>query len=128
MKIRIARHTQHLQNIIHFYVDALGLKLLGQFNDHDGYSGVFIGLNQHDWHLEFTISAEAPQHQPDDDDLLVWYAGNQQEYEQINQRFLQHSIHPVTVKNPYWNSNGITYTDPDGFRIVIAKPPAHASF
>lgn len=128
MKIRIARHTQHLQSIIHFYVDVLGLNILGQFSDHDGYSGIFIGLSQHDWHLEFTTSAEAPHHQHDDDDLLVWYATSQQEYEDINQRFLQDSILPVTAKNPYWNSNGTTYTDPDGFRIVIAKPPNYASF
>lgn len=128
MKIRIARHTNHLQNIIRFYVDVLGLKLLGKFNDHDGYSGVFIGLSGHDWHLEFTTSIEAPQHQPDDDDLLVWYADTQQEYEEINLRFLQNSILPVNAKNPYWNNNGTTYTDPDGFRIVIAKPPAYESF
>jgi len=128
MKIRIARHTQHLQSIIRFYEDVLGLKILGQFNDHDGYSGVFIGLNKHDWHLEFTASAEPPQHQPDEDDLLVFYASDQQEYDDINYRFLHHSIMPIMAKNPYWNDNGTTYTDPDGFCIVIAKPPAYASF
>lgn len=26
----------------------------------------------------------------------------------------------VQSKNPYWNNNGSTYIDPDGFRIVIA--------
>ncbi|WP_342646704.1 VOC family protein [Mucilaginibacter sp. CSA2-8R] len=128
MKLRIARHTQHLQNIINFYVDVMGLQILGKFNDHNGYNGIFLGLSEHDWHLEFTTSAEAPQHQTDEDDLLVWYAASQQEYEEINQRFVQHAITPITAKNPYWNDNGTTYTDPDGFRIVIAKPPTYASF
>ncbi len=128
MKIRIARHTQCLQSITNFYVDVLGFKVLGRFNDHNGYNGIFIGLKQHDWHLEFTTSAEMPNHQPDDDDLLVWYSDSLQEYDEINQRFAQYTLSPITAKNSYWADNGTTYTDPDGFRIVIAKPPAYASF
>jgi catechol 2,3-dioxygenase-like lactoylglutathione lyase family enzyme len=127
MKIRIARHTANLKQITAFYCDVMGFNILGKFDDHNGYNGVFIGQNQQNWHLEFTTSADAPQHLPDEDDLLVWYADSQQEYDDINHRLSQHSIPSIKAKNPYWNDNGTTYTDPDGFRIVIAKPPAYVS-
>jgi hypothetical protein len=26
----------------------------------------------------------------------------------------------VKPKNPYWEKNGITFEDPDGFRVVIS--------
>jgi hypothetical protein len=77
MKFRIARHTTALNPIVRFYRDLLGLDVLGDFNNHNGYDGVFIGLPGADWHLEFTVSEEAPSHHPDNDDLLVLYLKNQ---------------------------------------------------
>ncbi|PTQ96879.1 glyoxalase/bleomycin resistance protein/dioxygenase superfamily protein [Mucilaginibacter yixingensis] len=120
MKLRTARHTDHLQPIIDFYTQLLGLQLLGEFKDHAGYDGVFIGIPHAAWHLEFTTSAEAPIHQPDDDDLLVFYPDTEKERNQILDRFRRADIAEVVAKNPYWNNNGRTFTDPDGFRIVIA--------
>ena len=76
MKFRIARHTTDLNRIIDFYGRILGLKVLGEFKDHHSYSGVFLGIPGESWHLEFTLSDAAPVHQPDDDDLLVFYASS----------------------------------------------------
>ena len=120
MKFRVARHTNNLKAITTFYTGVLGLKILGSFKDHDTYSGVFLGVQGLDWHLEFTSSNDAPAHQPDEDDLLVFYADSQDHYNKLLQRFSDNNIPSVTAKNPYWNVNGTTYLDPDGFRIVIA--------
>ena len=30
-------------------------------------------------------------------------------------------INSEKAKNPYWNTNGFTFKDPDGYRIVIAN-------
>lgn len=35
--LRIARPTDDLEAVARFYGDALGLRLLGSFEDHDGY-------------------------------------------------------------------------------------------
>jgi len=120
MKLRVARHTANLQPVIYFYCNLLGLEVLGSFQDHDGYNGVFIGLKNTGWHLEFTTSAQAPQHEPDDDDLLVFYQQSTGEYEALQHQLEAHHVPLVTAKNPYWNANGCTYSDPDGYRIVIA--------
>ena len=120
MKFRIARHTTELNRIIDFYGRVLGLKVLAQFKAHNNYDGVFLGLPGADWHLEFTVSDTVPNHVPDDDDLLVFYAETVVEFNAIKDKFIIEKIKPLTPKNPYWEKNGITFEDPDGFRIVIS--------
>lgn len=121
MKLRTARHTENLQPIIDFYCGVLDLEILGEFHNHEGYDGVFIGNRGSDWHLEFTVSSEKPHHEPDADDLLVFYAESDAEFEHLVGQFETNNIEPIAAKNPYWNANGKTYTDPDDFRIVISK-------
>jgi len=120
VNFRVARHTDNLEPIIKFYRDLLGLKVLGEFNNHDKYDGVFIGKEGLNWHLEFTTSEESPKHQTDKDDLLVFYLDSEEKYILLNQKFNENGLSSVQSKNPYWNKNGSMYIDPDGFRIVIA--------
>jgi len=120
MKFRIARHAKDLNRIIDFYGRVLGLKVLAQFKAHDKYDGVFLGMPGADWHLEFTVSDASPNHIPDEDDLLVFYAETVAEFKAIKEKFVAEKIKPVPPKNPYWEKNGITFEDPEGFRIVIS--------
>jgi len=120
MKFRIARHTKDLNRIIDFYGRILGLQVLGEFRDHYDYNGVFMGLPGAGWHLEFTTSTTPPEHQSDDDDLLVFYATSLPEFTAIKKRFVDNKVRHVKPKNPYWEKNGITFEDPDGYRIVIS--------
>jgi len=120
MKFRIARHTKDLNRIIDFYGRILGLKVLGEFKDHYNYNGVFLGIPGESWHLEFTVSNEPPSHSSDDDDLLVFYAESLDEFNKIKERLVANHVRHVRPKNPYWEKNGITFEDPDGFRIVIS--------
>ncbi len=122
MKFRSARHTDNLLPIISFYRNVLGLEILGDFKDHDGYDGVFLGIPGAGWHLEFTTSAEKVNHEPDDDDLLVFYPDSAEEHENTIRRFTENNIPALEPKNPYWKANGTTYADPDGYRIVIVEP------
>ena len=69
MQLRIARHTDNFAPIIRFYVELLGLELLGSFENHDQYDGIFIGKKGENWHLEFTKSKELAQHSFDADDV-----------------------------------------------------------
>ncbi|GET26016.1 VOC family protein [Prolixibacter sp. NT017] len=120
MKLRVARHTNDFTPLIEFYCGALGLEQLGKFSNHDGYDGIFLGKEGEDWHLEFTKSDVAPNHHPDDDDLLVFYIEAEQEYNELNQRIQSKGFQPMKPANPYWKANGTTYVDPDGFHVVIS--------
>lgn len=119
MKLRVARHTTDLFAILVFYRDILGLEIIGSFNDHDAYDGVFLGIPGASWHLEFTVSNEAPVHTPDEDDLLVFYV-TEELHGTLTDKLKAAGVPEVTAKNPYWKNNGITFSDPDGFRIVIS--------
>ncbi len=121
MKFRYARHTNNLEKIVAFYTTILKLEILGEFKNHSEYDGVFLGHKNRDWHLEFTTSNEKAKHTFDEDDLLVFYALNQQEYDSIFVAISTNAIKIIEAKNPYWNENGIMFLDPDGFRIVLAK-------
>lgn len=120
MKLRIARHTNDLNRMIDFYGRILGLKILGEFKNHQNYDGIFLGMPDADWHLEFTSSNNPPIHQPDDDDLLVFYASSIEEFTALKNKLITNHIKSVAPANPYWAKNGITFEDPDGFRIVIS--------
>ena len=127
MKFRSARHTHVLQPIIDFYVQIIGLEVLGKFENHQGYDGVFIGLpdalkSPNGWHLEFTVSWEPPLHRPDEDDLLVFYPETSEEFEAIIARAKFANIKSFRTKNPYWRKNGVAMLDPDGFGVVIVDP------
>jgi catechol-2,3-dioxygenase len=125
MKLRVARHTLNLKPLIVFYTDIIGLTVLGEFKDHAGYDGVFIGDDSWHWHLEFTTSATEPQHQPDDDDLLVFHVDSKEKYDAIIERATIKKTPKADPKNPYWIDNGITLIDPEGFRVVISIAQDH---
>lgn len=120
MTFRFARHTDNLDRIAKFYVEILGFEKLGEFKDHNGYDGLFLGLRDSDWHLEFTKSDEPADHKFDEDDVLVFYPSSNEEYQQLNTRIREHKIEIPAAKNPYWNNNGTMFSDPDGYRIVIS--------
>ena len=62
MHCRIARHTGQIDPLIQFYCEVIGLDIIGEFKDHSGYNGVFLGKKALNWHLEFTQSATAADH------------------------------------------------------------------
>ena len=43
-QLRIARPTDKLDTVLAFYRDGLGLPVLGSFEGHAGFDGVFLGL------------------------------------------------------------------------------------
>ncbi len=121
MIFRVARHTTNLDKIIYFYRDVLGFDVLGSFENHSTYDGVFLGIKNESWHLEYTVSSDPPIHTPDDDDLLVFYPTEIEKYKSMLANIQAEKIQEVEAKNPYWKINGRTFVDPDGFRIVISN-------
>jgi hypothetical protein len=99
----------------------LGLEILGQFSDHDGYDGVFLGLPELDWQLEFTQSAKPAEHQFDDDDILVFYPADNNQFAMIIQNLEKQGIPQHTPVNPYWRDNSVMVKDPDGYPVILYK-------
>ncbi|NAW50264.1 phosphoribosylanthranilate isomerase [Elizabethkingia argentiflava] len=121
MKFRYARHTSNLQIIKQFYTHILGLEVLGVFEDHEGYEGLFLGKKNENWHLEFTASLTTPKHFPAADDLLVFYPESTQELNLISERITTSKITRFTPQNPYWEKKAIYIKDPDGYGVIIVK-------
>jgi catechol 2,3-dioxygenase-like lactoylglutathione lyase family enzyme len=118
--LRVARPTDDLAAVVRFYRDGLGLDLLFEFKDHDGFDGVMLGRQRAGYHLEFTHKAG---HQvgkaPSQDNLLVFYLPERAEWQEAVDRLVQHGYQPVPAFNPYWDQRGKTFEDPDGYRVVL---------
>jgi catechol 2,3-dioxygenase-like lactoylglutathione lyase family enzyme len=120
MTFRFARHTNDLEQIKSFYIAILGFELLGTFENHNGYDGVFIGKSNENWHLEFTKTKEVISFDFKEDDILVFYPASKTEFELLVHKLQSHEIEFIKAKNPYWNENGKMILDPDGYRILIS--------
>lgn len=114
MQLRVARQTGHLEEVVAFYRDSLGLPELGRFADHEGYDGVMLGFPGTEAHLELTRTAHGVPPEPHPESLLVLYLGSR---EQVARRAT--GLPTVPSLNPYWDRCGITVVDPDGFRVVL---------
>lgn len=121
MFLRVARHTNDLKKIEDFYVNILGFELLGGFEKHNNYDGIFIGKSGLDWHLEFTQSMVKANHSFDEDDVIVLYPKTISDYNELINKLIHHNIATITAVNPFWNENGKMIQDPDGYRIVISS-------
>src|SRR5690242_19100125 len=114
-QLRIARHTARLGELVRFYRDGVGLTEIGGFNDHDGYDGVFLEVPGTGAHLEFTSGGEHGAPEPHPESLLALYLGDEDAVREVDARL---GIAPVVPANPYWAEHGVTFADPDGFRVV----------
>ena len=50
----MARPTDHLDEVVRFYSEGLGLTKVGSFEDHERFDGVMLGVPGAPYHLEFT--------------------------------------------------------------------------
>ena len=118
--LRIARPTDRLDEVVDFYVLGLGFEEIGRFLDHDGFDGVILGHHGAAYHLEFT---HARGHEvgraPTQDNLLVFYLPELAQWNEAVQRMQGLGMRSVASFNPYWDQNGLTFEDPDGYRVVL---------
>ena len=122
VQMRVARPTDNLPEIVKFYRDGLGLAVLGSFENHAGFSGVMLGRSKEGYHLEFTTNAgQELSPAPTKDNLLVFYLPDPNEWQQSVDRMIAHGYDPVESFNPYWEKRGMTFEDPDGYRVVFEQ-------
>ncbi|HZH50483.1 MAG TPA: VOC family protein [Microvirga sp.] len=119
-QLRIARPTDRLDEVVRFYRDGLGFEVIAGFEDHDGFDGRMLGHPGAPWHLEFTHRrGHRAGRAPTQDNLLVFYLPDRDELQAAVDRMRFHGYRPVSSFNPYWDRRGVTFEDPDGYRVVL---------
>ena len=118
--MRVARPTDHLEQVSRMYMEGLGFERLGEFNDHAGFDGVILGHARHHYHLEFTCHRGTQAGRaPTQDNLLVFYLPDKSVWAQCCRQMEAAGFTPVQSYNPYWDLVGKTFEDVDGYRVVL---------
>ena len=118
--LRIARPSDNLSQVALMYKNGFGFEILSEFKDHNGFDGVILGHSKATYHLEFTHHyCTVVGRAPTQDNLLVWYVPESVAYKKLMDNLLQAGFIKVTSHNPYWDQNGSTFEDCDGYRVVI---------
>lgn len=120
VKLRVARPTDRLDEVVRFYRDGLGFEVIASFDDHDGFDGRMLGHPGAPWHLEFTHhSGHKAGRAPTQDNLLVFYLPDHEAWKAVIERMRTNGFSPVPSFNSYWDRRGVTFEDPDGYRVVL---------
>ncbi|MDX7987233.1 VOC family protein [Xenorhabdus sp. 12] len=118
--LRIARPTDNLIEVAEMYRKGLNLTVLGDFKDHENFDGIMLGHPNHSWHLEFTHHQNTHVGKsPTKDNLLVFYIEDELEWQEQIKSMQAAGFILVTSYNPYWDKNGKTFEDVDGYRVVL---------
>jgi catechol 2,3-dioxygenase-like lactoylglutathione lyase family enzyme len=118
--LRIARPSDDLNGLLRFYRDGLGLGVLYQFEDHDGFDGLMLGQKGAPYHFEFTKKqGHLAGRAPTKDNLLVFYYPDVSEWREAVQKMRDAGFASVSSFNPYWDRDGLTFEDSDGYRVVL---------
>lgn len=125
--LRVARPTNDLAAVTRFYRDGLGLQELFRFSDHEGFDGVMLGQPGDTYHFEFTRAhGHDAGRAPTADNLVVFYMPDRDAWEAAIQRMKEYGYTTVPSFNPYWDRQGVTFEDCDGYRVVLQNANWHA--
>jgi catechol 2,3-dioxygenase-like lactoylglutathione lyase family enzyme len=117
---RIARPTNDLRKILNFYHEGLGLDILSEFKDHQGFDGLILGKKKQPFHFEFTVErgVTAPACSSPDN-LIVFYYENEPKWLAAIERMGRAGFAWTKSNNPFWDKGGRTFPDADGYRVVL---------
>ncbi len=127
--MRVARPTTDLIRIRDFYEVGLGLRVLWQFVDHDGFDGIVFGLggtaSPDTAQLELVRTPHGTVPRPTAEDALVLYVATLDDVNEMSAQLRRVDAVEVAADdvelNPYWPKTGSrTFIDPDGYRVIIA--------
>jgi len=120
--LRIARPVADLKQTADMYVRGLDLRVIDKFEDHDGFDGVMLGAPGADYHFELTRSRDhTVRPTPTIEDLAVFYIPSAPEWNAACARMRDAGFKEVPPLNPFWEANGCTFEDLDGYRVVLQQ-------
>jgi len=124
-RLRVARPTDKLDLVAEIYQEGLGLAVLGEFRDHNGFDGIILGRADGSYQHEITHHhGHTVGRAPTQDNLLVFYHQDRADWQVACARMAGAGFLTVGSYNPYWDQHGRTFEDPDGYRVVIQNAPA----
>lgn len=117
---RLARPVTDLPRTERMYCEGLGLLVLDRFEDHEGFDGVMLGHPGSQFHFEFTHCRSHPvAPAPTVEDLTVFYIPCAIEWKIACERMTLAGFAAVPSSNPFWEVQGRTFQDRDGYRTVL---------
>lgn len=120
--LRIARPVADLHRSVDMYCRGLGLRIVGSFENHDGFDGVMLAPAGAAYHFEFTRCRTHPvAPTPTAEDLVVFYVPDPGEWQAACSAMLAAGFAQVVSFNPYWENCGRTFQDADGYRVVLQR-------
>nr|WP_256734830.1 VOC family protein [Variovorax sp. dw_954] len=120
--LRIARPVSDLAGTTDMYCRGLGLSIVGNFENHGGFDGVMLGFAASNYHFEFTYCRTHPvAAAPTVEELAVFYIPGEPEWKAACASMLAAGFKQVSSFNPYWESQGRTFEDKDGYRVVLQQ-------
>ena len=118
--VRLARPSRDLAAAERFWADGLGLDVLYR-STADGpgeHDLVMLGWPGAGWHLELVGGAQpAVAPRPTEEDLFVLYLDGPVDDELADR--LERAGGTRVSAGPYWDRWGVTFADPDGYRLVL---------
>jgi len=118
--MRVVRPTDNLAAIAEMYAKGLGFDVLAEFEDHRGFDGVILGHPKQPYHIEFTSQrGHEVGKAPTRDDLLVFYIPDNNDWETGCEQMISAGFRKMPSYNPYWDLQGRTFEDIDGYRVVL---------
>ena len=118
--MRVVRPTDNLAAIAEMYAKGLGFDVLAEFEDHRGFDGVILGRPKQPYHIEFTSQrGHEVGKAPTRDDLLVFYIPDKNDWEAGCEQMISAGFRKMPSYNPYWDLQGRTFEDIDGYRVVL---------
>jgi uncharacterized glyoxalase superfamily protein PhnB len=125
--LRVARPTDNVEALLPFYRDGLGLEVLYRFAEHDGFDGIMLGSRGAPYHFEFTKAhGHVAGRSPTQDNLLIFYLPAVEEWQAAVDRLEAAGFPAVPAFNAFWDQQGRTFEDPDGYRVVIQNAASAA--
>jgi len=125
--LRVARPTDNLLEVVRFYRDGLGLEILTSF-DRLGYKGEILGSKGSPYHFEFLHQrGRKVGKAPTQDNILAFYIP-EAEWSSAVERMQRHGYEPVKPANLFWEKDGKTFEDVDGYRVVLIKTSSVSGF
>jgi catechol 2,3-dioxygenase-like lactoylglutathione lyase family enzyme len=120
LQVRVARPTRDLDRACAFYRDAVGLPILSSFADHEGFSGVVLGLPDAAHQLEL-VHHDDVRPSPTTEDQLVLYLGSATAVADRAASIRVAGFEPQLPPNPYWTREGaVAFVDPDGYWLILS--------
>ena len=120
--LRVVRPTSDLDPLVRFYGAGLGFEILSRFEAAGGLEAAIMGHPRYPYHFAFTrYRGRNFGRAPSPDNLLVFYLPDAAEYQGSLARMAGAGYAPAQSFNPYWDEGGLTFEDPDGYRVVLTS-------